>query len=106
MRAYRVWLDDERLCPYTDYDSFHSVNEVKSFITEKGGGWFYLNLDHDLGKYAKDGGDAIELIKWILNEGLHENPAYVFRFELHTQNIVGRINMQALIDRYFKKGVY
>lgn len=100
-KEYYVWLDDERLCPYVNYNSFHSVNEVKSFITEKGEGCFYLDLDHDLGIYAKDGGDAIELIKWILNMGLHENPIYKFYFTLHTMNIVGRMNMQALIDRYF-----
>ena len=101
MKLWRVWLDDERVCPYTDYDSFHSVNEVKEFV-QSHAGMIVFNLDHDLGIYAKDGGDAIELIHWLLENGYHENKEYCFFFRFHTMNPVGRANMESLVRRYFK----
>lgn len=102
MNEYHIWLDDERECTNGGFMHFRSVNDLKRYISGRTG-VFYLDLDHDLGEYAKDGGDAIELIKWMLEEGFHENPEYRFFFHLHTQNVVGRMNMEALIDRYFRR---
>ena len=65
--SIKIWLDDERDAP-DGYIHCHSVNETINTIQ------FYekysvaieeLNLDHDLGVYAKDGGDAIKLIDWL-----------------------------------------
>ena len=56
----------------------------------------YLDLDHDLGDYAKDGGDGIELVKWLI-----ETERF-YPISLHTMNPVGRDNMLALIDRYWR----
>jgi len=100
MRFWRVWLDDERKCPYTDFESFHSVNEVIEFVKTHVGAIMF-DLDHDLGIYAQDGGDAIKLIYWLLENGYHENKDYAFTFRFHTMNPVGRANMEALVQRYF-----
>jgi hypothetical protein len=102
MKTYKIWLDDERKCPI-GYIHFHSVNETTKFISSHidKNCKFILNLDHDLGEFAKDGGDGIELIKYLLNNeyGLRDNIS--FEFILHTMNPVGRENMQSLVDRYF-----
>lgn len=103
MKQYYVWLDDIRVVPYNNYYTFTNVNAVKSFILKKGKGHYILDLDHDLGEYSKFGGDGIELIKWLLNNGYHENKDYKFTFNIHSQNVVGRLNMLALIKRYFKE---
>lgn len=101
MNEYRIWLDDTRDAP-DGFISFRSVSDVRRFILNKDGGRFYLDLDHDLGKYAVfHGGDGIELIKFLILCGYNDDPAYEFKFNLHTMNPVGRENMQALIDRYF-----
>jgi len=94
----KIWLDDIRQAPM-GYIHTHSVNETKDIIqsfnkqnviiTE-------LNLDHDLGEYAKDGGDAIKLVLWLA-----ETERY-YPIILHTMNPVGKQNMQAIIDRYWQ----
>ena len=47
-----------------------------------------LDLDHDLGDYAFDGGDKIKLLDYLA-----ETEQYYF-VKLHTTNPVGRENMQ------------
>lgn len=95
--SIKIWLDDERVAP-DGYIHCHSVNETINTIQ------FYekysvaieeLNLDHDLGLYAKDGGDAIKLIDWLC---MRET---FYKIVLHTANPVGRANMQRTIDRYW-----
>jgi hypothetical protein len=56
-----------------------------------------LDLDHDLGDYANDGGDAICLVHWLAENEIFPT------VKLHTMNPVGRENMQALINRYWPK---
>lgn len=94
-----LWLDDIRPAP-DGYIHAHSVNEAKRVIQEaeeRGVMKFTLDLDHDLGDYAADGGDGIELVKWLA-----ETKRY-YEVILHTMNPVGRQNMQAIIDRYWQK---
>ena len=95
--ALNIWLDDIRPAP-GGYVWVKSVNQAKRVIIaaeilcEE---IFELNLDHDLGDYACDGGDAICLVRWLA-----ETERYYF-IKLHTMNPVGRENMQAIIDRYW-----
>ncbi len=55
-----------------------------------------IDLDHDLGDYAFDGGDGIKLLDYLV-----ENQKF-YPVKLHTMNPVGRDNMQRVIDRYWK----
>lgn len=92
----RIWLDDIRPAPFGWYHA-HSVNEAKTFImeAEEKRVNVELDLDHDLGDYAKDGGDGIELVNWLAKTGRF------YPVKIHTMNVVGRMNMQAVIDRYW-----
>ncbi len=59
----KLWLDDLRPVPY-GYEGAKSVNEAKKLIQEaehNGIEIEALDLDHDLGDYADQGGDAIRL---------------------------------------------
>ena len=56
-----------------------------------------LNLDHDLGNYAADGGDAIKVLDFLA-----ERETF-YKIVIHTANPVGRQNMQRMIDRYWPK---
>ena len=92
-----IWLDDVRDAP-EGYVHVHSVNEAKQLIEDcerKGEKIDLLNLDHDLGDYAPDGGDGIKLVDWLAETGRR------YPIKLHTMNPVGRDNMQRIIDRYW-----
>ena len=93
-----IWLDDVRPAP-AGYVHVRSVNEAKAKIFYAEGYHIkieLLDLDHDLGDYAKDGGDGIRLVQWLAETHRH------YPIILHTMNPVGRHNMQALIDRYWE----
>ena len=97
--ALNIWLDDIRPAP-NGYVWVKSVNQAKRLIIAAEIYYeeiFELNLDHDLGDYAEDGGDAICLVRWLAETGRH------YFIKLHTQNVVGRENMQAIIDRYWNR---
>ena len=94
----KLWVDDIRMAP-DRYIWVKSVNEAKQKILEaedKGEFIEIIDLDHDAGDYAADGGDYIKLLDWMA-ETERKYPV-----KLHTANPVGRANMQRLIDRYLQ----
>lgn len=94
----KIWLDDLRPMPSGfDYHA-HSVNDAKAKITESEQANISIELidcDHDLGDYATDGGDGIKLLDWLLERET------LYPISLHTQNPVGRTNMQRILNRYW-----
>ena len=101
-----LWIDDVRPAP-EGYDEWaHSVNEAKQLILE----WeeFYrrisenfgqewkielIDIDHDAGDYASDGGDYIKLLDWLEETGRN------YPIRIHSMNPVGVANMRAIIQR-------
>ena len=93
----KLWLDDLRPVPY-GYGGAKSVNEAKKLIQEaehNGIEIEALDLDHDLGDYADQGGDAIRLLDWLAERGTF------YPVEIHTANPVGRANMERILARYW-----
>lgn len=92
----KIWLDDIRPAP-EGYVHCHSVNAAKAVIRE----WENretiecIDCDHDLGDYARDGGDGIKLIDWLAERGTF------YPIRLHTMNPVGRENMRRTVERYW-----
>lgn len=85
----KIWLDDLRPVPQ-GYEGAKSVNEAIALIEEAEGRGIekeVLDLDHDLGDYYSDGGDAIKLLDWLA-----ERETF-YPVEIHTANPVGRANM-------------
>jgi hypothetical protein len=92
----KIWVDDVRPAP-EGYHWCKSVNEAKDFI-EGCMKWNrkieIIDLDHDAGDYASDGGDYIALLDW-----LEEYMICYFPIRIHSMNPVGRENMQRIIRR-------
>ena len=57
-----------------------------------------LDLDHDLGDFSNDGGDAIKLLDWLVERNT------LYPIKLHTANPVGRANMQRMINKFWNRG--
>lgn len=97
----KLWIDDLRPAP-EGYKWGKSVGEAKIRCCQ------HLNpnkevlieefdLDHDAGDYRYAGGDYIELLKW-LEEKQHMNDWIINSvFKIHSQNVAGRNNMEAII---------
>ena len=98
----KLWIDDVRPAP-EGYVWCKSVNEAKITIEEQEkialetgfGCWLVkiINIDHDAGDYAFDGGDYIKLLVWLEETG-RNYPIFI-----HSMNPVGRENMRAIIQR-------
>ena len=52
-----------------------------------------IDIDHDAGDYANDGGDYIKLLDWLEETGRN------YPIRLHSMNPVGVANMRAIIER-------
>ena len=92
----KIWIDDVRPAP-EGYAWCKSVNEAKEFITRYMQ-WNIqielLDLDHDAGDFASDGGDYIEILNW-----LEEYMVCYFPIHIHSMNPVGVENMRRIIQR-------
>ncbi len=96
IKKMKIWLDDVRPAPY-GFVLCKSVNEAKRAIEkyEKTEMIELIDLDHDLGDYAFDGGDGIKLLDWLVERNT------LYPVALHTMNPVGRENMQRIINRFW-----
>ena len=85
------------------YIECKSVNEAKGEIQAlefyslaSGCEWAaikLLDIDHDAGDYACDGGDYIKLLDWLEETGRN------YPIRIHSMNVVGVANMRAIIER-------
>ncbi len=94
---YKIWVDDIREVP-DGYIGTKSVNETICLIEKleaEGQMIELIDLDHDLGDYAIDGGDAIKILDFLA-----ERETY-YPIAIHTANPVGRANMERMINRYW-----
>ena len=93
----KIWVDDLRPVP-EGYKWAKSVNQAIYLVekAEAGGEKVeLLDLDHDLGDYYSDGGDAIKILDWLAERGTF------YPVRIHTANPVGRENMERMIARYW-----
>lgn len=99
----KLWIDDIRPAP-DGYRWCKSVREAQKLIYSNFGEEFSfytieeINIDHDAGEYYSDGGDYINLLKWLEKlermQGFTDMPP----IHIHSQNIVGVQNMRAIIN--------
>ena len=92
----KIWVDDVRPAP-EGYYWCKSVNEIKEVI-RRYMQWNMrielLDMDHDAGDFASDGGDYIEILNW-----LEEYMICYFPIRIHSMNPVGVENMRRIIER-------
>jgi hypothetical protein len=70
---------------YTGRDSFYRM--AKRYEIE------LIDLDHDAGEYASNGGDYIKLLDWLEETGRN------YPIRVHSMNPVGRGNMRRIIRK-------
>jgi len=104
-KPVKMYLDDLR-SPKEDFDFIvRSYDEAITIISLHGVPDF-ISFDHDLGcdmqgKLLKDGYD---LAKWLVESDLDKKyklPSN-FRYEVHSQNPIGKQNIISLLDGYLK----
>lgn len=106
----KIWVDDIRGIPSDDYVYARSVNRAKQLIeyyedvlqlaqesndTEVISVYTIelIDIDHDAGEYADDGGDYIKLLNWLEETGRN------YPIRIHSMNLVGIQNMRRIIKR-------
>lgn len=97
----KLWIDDIRQAP-EDYLWCKSVNESIELIkfcerlqkyTFDRKILEFIDIDHDAGDYANDGGDYIKLLDWL------EETGRSYPIHIHSMNTVGVENMRRIIQR-------
>lgn len=94
----KLWVDDVRPAP-AGYFWCKSVNEAKSWIEASEVHLSALatieliDIDHDAGDFAYDGGDYIKLLDWLEETGRR------IPIRIHSMNPVGRENMRRIIQK-------
>lgn len=91
----KLWVDDVRPAP-EGYVWCKSVNDAKAIIlynSKYGCCLEVIDIDHDAGEFACDGGDYIKLLDWLEETGRN------YPIRIHTQNVVGRMNMEAICKK-------
>lgn len=95
----KIWVDDVR--PFLNDGTFNwiwcrSVNSAKTVIKsmEENDEYIqFIDIDHDAGDYANDGGDYIKLLDWLEETGRN------YPIRIHSMNPVGVENMRRIIER-------
>ena len=93
----KLWIDDVRPAP--NDDEYAHINSVDMAIytillwEKRGVDIELIDIDHDAGDFAPDGGDYIKLLDWLEETGRN------YPIHIHSMNPVGIANMRAIIKR-------
>lgn len=95
----KLWIDDVRPAP----EGYNWCRSVYTAITEITRHTYtslrnndpveLIDIDHDAGDYAQYGGDYIEVLNFLEENGLN------YPIRIHSMNPVGIENMRAIICR-------
>ena len=98
----KIWVDDVRPAP-EGYVWLKTVNDAIRYIEIYGDYIDFdnnlvdlvevIDIDHDAGDYACYGGDYIRLLDWLEETGRN------YPIRIHSMNVVGRMNMEAICKR-------
>lgn len=66
---------------------FEWIDKGSKFLCE------LIDIDHDAGDYAKDGGDYIRLLEWFEETGRN------YPIRIHSTNSIEVANMRAIIEK-------
>lgn len=92
----KIWVDDIHPMPKGYSVWCKSVNGAIQAIKAIEGTKYVIeviDLDHDAGDFAADGGDYIRLLDWLEATGRN------YPIRIHSMNPVGRQNMKSIIEK-------
>ncbi|MCT4085390.1 hypothetical protein HZP81_16705 [Elizabethkingia anophelis] len=88
-----LYLDDLRSTP-ENFERVYDYDEFVNFINKNGVPEF-ISFDHDLGE-GKTGFDCAKfLVEFCLDNGVSD-----INFQVHSQNPVGKENIEKLLDNF------
>lgn len=94
----KLWVDDIRPAP-EGYLLFRTVNDTLRYIRLNSDYIELIDLDHDAGDCAKEGGDYINILREMKRLTIIKKMDFShIKFRLHSMNPVGVQNMRALIQ--------
>lgn len=94
----KLWVDDIRPAP-EGYLLFRTVNDTLRYIRLNSDYVELIDLDHDAGDCAKEGGDYINILREMKRLTIVKKMDFShIKFRLHSMNPVGVQNMRALIQ--------
>lgn len=91
----KLWVDDVRPAP-EGYWLAQSVRQAKlaiQIVENSSEPIELIDIDHDAGDYANDGGDYINFLNWLEETGRN------YPIRIHSMNPVGVANMRRIIQR-------
>ena len=92
-------MDDVRPAPgdcFHEWAWCHSVDVAKTIIQIQevaNKPVELIDIDHDAGDYANDGGDYIKLLDWLEETGRN------YPIHIHSMDVIGVENMRRIIER-------
>lgn len=106
-----LWIDDIRPAPkdgkdyircFSVWDAMDRIGAIENLrhlghLDEE---IEYLDIDHDAGDYADEGGDYINLLTWLEECGMN------YPIKIHSMNSVGVENMRRIIQHNGWKEIY
>ena len=96
MKRIRIWIDDWRPAPtgYFPCESTDIAITTIEFVLNRGWTIELIDIDHDAGQFASNGGDYINVLKWMEENQISDIP-----IRIHSMNPVGVQNMRAIIQK-------
>ena len=93
--AIKIWVDDVRPAPF-GYMNAYTTNiaiNIMKLAVENEIDIEILDIDHDAGEWAYDGGDYIKILDWM------ERNQISIPIRIHSMNPVGVENMRRIIQK-------
>ena len=98
----KIFIDDERFPPNDGYDWIivRSMDEMKELLEMMDGPPDFISFDHDLGKDVPTG---FQIAAHLINVDVDVwNKAWNVEFYAHSQNPVGKANIEGLLNGWKK----
>ena len=98
--TYKLFLDDERFPVGDDWVIARNIDDFMDTISIRGIP-AYISFDHDLGDNTPNGHQIVQkMIDFMMNNDL-DFPVG-FDYYVHSQNPVGKKNIESLMDGFMK----
>lgn len=98
------WADSGTLARYheQEWEVARSLPQVAAAIKRNGKMPSFISFDHDLGQFCKTG---YEIAKWLCDLDMQQWYRFPkgFDFFVHSQNPVGKKNIEAYLINYFRQ---
>ena len=92
----KLWIDDWRPAPagFFPCETTNQAIATIEILRKRGRSIELISIDHDAGSFAYDGGDYIKVLEWMEENEINDIPIHI-----HSMNVVGRMNMEAICKR-------